>query len=88
MLELVDGDGVRVRTHGDGPFVETVARVDRDAAVSAAAATVSNYSGGEQVGASWTDHIMAVKASRRTADVEKAASCDEGAGAADDEWDD
>jgi len=74
---------VRIRTKGDGPFIEMITRLD----AASTAATVCNYSGGEQVGSSWTDNIMAVKS---VADVETTSkvSCEAGEGAADDEWDD
>lgn len=76
------GDNVRLRTKGNGPFVETISRLD---AVSTAT-TVCNYSGGEQVGSSWTDKIMAVKSTVN--DDKSSMPCDAGEGAADDEWDD
>jgi len=83
-VELMADDNVRVRTKGDGPFIETITKLD---AAASAAATVCNYSGGEQVGSSWTDRIMAVKSDR--ADAEKCkVSCEAGEGAADEEWDD
>ena len=73
---------MRIRTKGDGPFIEMITRLD----AASTAATVCNYSGGEQVGSTWTDNIMAVKSG---ADVEKSkVSCEAGEGAADDEWDD
>ena len=82
-VELMEGDNVRARTHGDGPFIETIATLD----ATATAATVCNYSGGEQVGSSWTDKIMAAKS---VVSDEKSAvpPCDAGDGVADDEWDD
>ena len=81
-VELTDDDGVRARTSGNGLFIETITRLD----AASTAATVCNYSGGEQVGASWTDRIMAVKSA--AADGEKGkVPCGDGEGAADDEWD-
>lgn len=82
-VELANDDDVRTRTSGNGPFIETITRLDP----ATTATTVCNYSGGEQVGASWTDRIMAVKST--AVDVEKTGPpCEDGAGAADDEWDD
>lgn len=81
-VELIGNDIVRIRTKGDGLFIETVTRLD----AAAAAATVCNYSGGEQVGASWTDKIMAMKSV--VGDETNQVSCEAGEGAADDEWDD
>jgi len=81
-VELAANDNVRIRTKGDGPFIETIARLD----TASTATTVCQYSGGEQVGSSWTDKIMAVKS---VVDVDKSkVSCEPGEGAADDEWDD
>ena len=42
-------------------------------------ATVTNYTGGEGTGSSWTDKVMSFKGQQQTAP-------DEGEGAADDEW--
>ena len=42
---------------------------------------MSNYAGGEQVGASWTDKVMQVKAQ-----ASQDTAAEEGEGAADDEW--
>ena len=59
-----------------------IARLD----AASTATNVCNYSGGEQVGSSWTDNIMAVKS---VVDVENSKVSNEaGEGAADDEWDD
>ena len=81
-VELMSDDNVRIRTKGNGPFVETITRLD----AASTATTVCNYSGGEHVGSSWTDKIMAVKSA---ADAEESkVSCEAGEGAADDEWDD
>jgi len=81
-IELTGDDNVRIRTKGDGPFIETITRLD----TASAAAAVCNYSGGEQVGSSWTDKIMAMKP---VIGVEPSKVFSEtGEGAADDEWDD
>lgn len=42
-------------------------------------ATVTNYTGGEGTGSSWTNKVMSFKGQQETAP-------DEGEGAADDEW--
>ena len=84
-VELSADDSVRARTRGNSPFVETITRLD---VAASAAAAVCNYSGGEPVGASWTDRIMAVKKSAGDGDKTRVPREDEGAGAADDEWDD
>jgi len=81
-VELANDDPVRVRTKGDGPFVETVTCLD-----TAASSTVCNYSGGEQVGSNWTDKIMAMKSVVGGAE-DSNVSREEGEAAADDEWDD
>jgi len=81
-VELAGDNSVRIRTKGNGPFIETITRLD----TASPATTVCHYSGGEQVGTSWTDKIMAVKS---VVDVEKSqVSYEAGEGAADDEWDD
>jgi len=82
-VELAGDNNVRIRTKGDGPFIETITRLD----AASTATTVCNYSGGEQVGSSWTDKIMAVKSVADDVDKSK-VSCESGEGAADDEWDD
>jgi len=81
-VELAGDDNIRIRTKGDGLFIETITRLDS----ASPATTVCNYSGGEQVGVSWTDKIMAMKS---VGDAEESpVSNDAGEGAADDEWDD
>ena len=82
-VELAGDNNVRIRTKGDGPFIETITRLD----AASTATTVCNYSGGEQVGSSWTDKIMAAKSVADDVDKSK-VSCEAGEGAADDEWDD
>lgn len=54
-LEFQCGDEIRIKTRGDGPFVFSISKIDN------ASLTVSNYAGGEAVGASWTDKIMDMK---------------------------
>ncbi len=56
-------------------ITESIGKVDQ------ASSTVSNYAGGEQVGASWTDKVMQVKAQ-----ASQDTAAEEGEGAADDEW--
>ncbi|XP_002741764.1 arpin-like [Saccoglossus kowalevskii] len=75
-IELGDGDHIRVKTSGDGPFIASFAKIDF------VNVNVCNYAGGEAAGGSWTDKIMAVKAEQETKDEE------DGAGADDNEWDD
>ncbi|XP_045165737.1 arpin-like [Mercenaria mercenaria] len=73
-LEYESGDDVRVKTRGDGPFVFSISKID------SVSSTVSNYAGGESVGASWTDKIMDMKSDVPTTK--------ENEGVDDDEWDD
>jgi len=82
--EMEINNTVRIRTKGDGPFVESITRLDAETT----ATTVCNYSGGEQVGSTWTDKIMAVKAAAATDEKTVSVSNKPGEGAADDEWDD
>ncbi|CAH1772367.1 unnamed protein product [Owenia fusiformis] len=74
-MELENGDSVRVKTYGGGPFIESIAKLDIQSS------TVSNYGGGQAVGGSWTDKVMTVKAQDRVAPQENE-------GVEDDEWDD
>ncbi|KAK6181037.1 hypothetical protein SNE40_008981 [Patella caerulea] len=73
-MDLDNDDIVRIKTSGYSPFIFSIGRVEGQSA------TVSNFAGGEQVGGSWTDKIMAMKSSVPQ-DVE-----DNEIG--DDEWDD
>ena len=83
--ELYVGDSVRLRTRGDSLFVETIAKIEADTSST----VVRNYTSGEQVGASWTDKIMAVKSSRVSDEKEYTkVSASSGDCAADDEWGD
>ncbi|XP_070576740.1 arpin-like [Ptychodera flava] len=75
-IELVDGQHIRLKTQGDGPFIESITKINLENV------NVCNYAGGEAVGGTWTDKIMAVKAQ------EASKSDDEGVCADDDEWDD
>ncbi|KAL4238960.1 AP-3 complex subunit sigma-2 [Mactra antiquata] len=74
-LEFESGDNIRVKTNGDGPFIFSISKIDD------VSSKVSNYAGGENVGASWTDKIMDIKS-----DVP--GSMKEAEGVDDDEWDD
>ncbi len=50
------------------------------------AGTVANYAGGEAVGGSWTDKVMAVKTSSAGTTDDQPAGQQDNEGAADDEW--
>nr|XP_017193040.2 arpin isoform X1 [Oryctolagus cuniculus] len=77
-MELELGAGVRLKTRGDGPFLESLAKLE------AGTVTKCNFAGDSKTGASWTDNIMARKSSEAaTAEVRE-----QGDGAADEEWDD
>ncbi|XP_072292128.1 arpin [Eucyclogobius newberryi] len=73
--ELKTGQEIRLKTKGNSPFIFSLAKVD------GGTVTKCNFAGDENAGASWTDKIMANKA---TSDSGKA----EGDGAEDEEWDD
>ncbi|XP_053769030.1 arpin isoform X3 [Desmodus rotundus] len=77
-LELELGVGVRLKTRGDGPFLDSLAKLE------AGTVTKCNFAGDRQTGASWTDNIMAQKSSQ-AATVE---TREQGDGAEDAEWDD
>lgn len=80
-LDLEDGDKVRIKSNGDGPFIYSISKIEPDSQ------TISNAAGPEkQVGESWTDKIMDLKAQG----LPQAATggTEEGAGADDDEWSD
>ncbi|PIK36495.1 hypothetical protein BSL78_26674 [Apostichopus japonicus] len=56
-LDLEDGDKVRIKSNGDGPFIYSISKIEPDSQ------TISNAAGPEkQVGESWTDKIMDLKA--------------------------
>ncbi|XP_062604291.1 arpin-like isoform X1 [Saccostrea cucullata] len=74
-IELEEGDTVRVKTSGNGPFIYSITRMEAEAR------TKRNFAGGENVGSSWTDKIMGMKSSQPT-DTSQAEGVDE------DEWDD
>ncbi|XP_011439511.2 arpin isoform X1 [Magallana gigas] len=74
-MELEEGEMIRVKTSGNGPFICSITKMDAEAK------TKGNYAGGENVGGSWTDKIMGMKSSQ-PADTSQAEGVDE------DEWDD
>ncbi|XP_012499214.1 PREDICTED: arpin [Propithecus coquereli] len=77
-MELELGAGVRLKTRGDGPFLESLAKLE------AGTVTKCNFAGDGKTGVSWTDNIMAQKSSEgATADIRE-----QGDGAEDEEWDD
>uniref|UniRef100_A0A250XWP6 Arpin n=1 Tax=Castor canadensis TaxID=51338 RepID=A0A250XWP6_CASCN len=77
-MELELGTGVRLKTRGDGPFLESLAKLE------AGTVTKCNFAGDGKTGASWTDNIMAQKSSEgATAEIRE-----QGDGAEDEEWDD
>lgn len=77
-MELELGVGVRLKTRGDGPFLDSLARLE------AGTVTKCNFAGDRKTGASWTDNIMAQKA----AGGAPAEPREQGDGAEDAEWDD
>ena len=82
-VEINLGDAVRVRTNGDGLFIDSVIKIEAETQSS----TTVNYSGGEQVGSSWIDKIMAVKDARGS-EPEPSVGAQLGDCADDDEWGD
>ncbi|XP_014790237.1 arpin [Octopus bimaculoides] len=80
-MELVESDHIRLRTCGDSPFIESIVKLD----ANGEPVTVSNYSGGEDIGSSWTQKIMNLKL---TDAPSAAAAAAQGECAGDDEWDD
>lgn len=77
-MELELGAGVRLKTRGDGPFLESLAKLE------AGTVTKCNFAGDRKTGAAWTDNIMAQKSSQGAV-VEIR---EQGDGAEDEEWDD
>uniref|UniRef100_A0A8C0KSD4 Arpin n=1 Tax=Canis lupus dingo TaxID=286419 RepID=A0A8C0KSD4_CANLU len=75
-MELELGTGVRLKTRGDGPFLESLAKLD------AGTVTKCNFAGDGKTGASWTDSIMAQKSSEGA----MAETREQGDGAEDEEW--
>ena len=77
-VEIDFGQKVRVRTRGEGPLIESLTVLDTDLKRA-----VGNYSGGERVGSSWTDKLMAAKSK-----TEGPTESERNEGVDDDEWDD
>ncbi|XP_045668935.1 arpin [Ursus americanus] len=77
-MELELGAGIRLKTRGDGPFLESLAKLE------AGTVTKCNFAGDGRTGASWTDNIMAQKSSEGAT----AETREQGDGAEDEEWDD
>ncbi|KAM6202405.1 arpin [Rhynchocyon petersi] len=78
MMELELGARIRLKTRGDGPFLDSLAKLE------AGTVTKCNFAGDGKAGASWTDNIMARKASGgATAELRE-----QGDGAEDEEWGD
>ncbi|KAI1904517.1 hypothetical protein AGOR_G00006460 [Albula goreensis] len=76
--ELEQGQEVRLKTKGDGPFIFSLAKLD------GGTVTKCNFAGDEKAGASWTDKIMASKDGGGSV----ASGGGDGEGADDDEWED
>lgn len=74
-MELLQGDHIRLKTKGEGPFIEFIVKLEDSSA------TATNYTGGEGAGSSWTDKVMSFKGRQEIPQ-------DEVAEADDDEWDD
>ncbi|KAM6181160.1 LOW QUALITY PROTEIN: arpin-like [Erethizon dorsatum] len=74
----VELGAVRLKTQGDGPFLDSLAKLE------AGTVTKCNFAGDRKTGASWTDNIMAQKSSQGAA----AETREQGDGAEDEEWDD
>ncbi|KAK7892026.1 hypothetical protein WMY93_023989 [Mugilogobius chulae] len=74
--ELETGQEIRLKTKGNSPFIFSLAKID------GGTVTKCNFAGDENTGASWTDKIMANKAS------ENIGKAGDGDGADDEEWDD
>ncbi|XP_071464724.1 arpin isoform X2 [Marmota flaviventris] len=77
-MELELGAVVRLKTRGDGPFIDSLAKLE------AGTVTKCNFAGDQKTGASWTDNIMAQKSS----DGAAVEIREQGDGAEDEEWDD
>ncbi|XP_078386320.1 arpin [Cetorhinus maximus] len=77
-IELEVGDGIRLKTRGDSPFICSLAKID------AGTVTKCNFAGDEKVGASWTDKVFAAKPKNE----QEAKASTQGEGAEEDEWGD
>lgn len=78
VMELELGARVRLKTLGDSPFIDSLAKLE------AGTVTKCNFAGDRKTGASWTDNIMAQKSSQGA----KMETREQGDGAEDEEWDD
>lgn len=78
-VEINDGEEIRLKTRGNGPFIESFVKLNTETSV------VNNYSDRDNVGASWTDKVMAVKASGTDTTIVQSRDNE---GVADEEWDD
>jgi hypothetical protein len=79
-VEFDVGQSVRLKTKGDSPFIDSIAKLDTDQKLRA-----SNYSGGESAGKSWTEKVMNVK---QSSDPPQTLVQDTLEGVDEDEWDD
>lgn len=77
-LELELGTGLRLKTRGDGPFLDSLVKLD------AGTVTKCNFAGDAKTGASWTENILA----RRPCGGAAAEARGQGDGAEEAEWDD
>ncbi|XP_078097271.1 arpin isoform X2 [Mustelus asterias] len=77
-IELEVGDGLRLKTKGDSPFIYSLAKMD------AGTVTKCNFAGSEKTGTSWTDNIFAAKCKNE----QEAKARSQGEAADEDEWDD
>ncbi|XP_058150675.1 arpin [Dasypus novemcinctus] len=75
-MDLELGAGLRLKTRGDGPFLDSLAKLE------AGTVTKCNFAGDGKTGASWTDNIMAQKSSMGAV----AETREQGDGAEDQEW--
>ncbi|GAB1292242.1 Arpin [Apodemus speciosus] len=76
VMELELGTGVRLKTRGDGPFIDSLAKLELGTV------TKCNFAGDGKTGASWTDNIMAQKSSEKNTEEIR----EQGDGAEDEEW--
>ncbi|XP_074863252.1 arpin isoform X6 [Carettochelys insculpta] len=75
-MELELGTQIRLKTQGDSPFIFSLAKLQ------GGTITKCNFAGDRQVGASWTDNIMANRAQGGPAPAPR----EQGDGAEEDEW--
>eukprot|EP00052_Salpingoeca_macrocollata_P019229 m.159317 g.159317 ORF g.159317 m.159317 type:complete len:228 (+) comp20901_c0_seq1:2019-2702(+) len=77
-MDLVKGDQIRLKTAGDSPLIDSVSKLE-----TSERKTVTNYTGGDQVGGSWTDKVLSSGKEK-----DQPLAQDKLEGVADDEWDD